>query len=344
MQLVLPASRYANPAQQAVFYDQLLEKVKSVPGVTSAGMTTRLHLDEPGSTILFFAEGMQDLGAQNPQARLRIVSPQYFETMGIPLVQGRMFNERDTATGPRVMIINESMARRYFPGQNPLGRRITYTLDRLTCEVVGVVRDAKTAVAEAQAREEMYVPYPQRTVPRMTLVVRGNSSDPLSLSQEVRRQVQAVDKEQPVAKIRTMDQVIAESLSQPRFTTTLLMIFAVVALVLATIGIYGVMSYSVTERTKEFGILMAVGAQQRDVLKMVLGQGLILAVIGVAIGLLAIIPLRRLLLTQIFGISATDPLTLVGVSLLLMFVALLACYIPALRATRVDPLDALRYE
>ena len=344
MQIVLPASRYANPAQMAVFYDQLLEKVKSVPGVTSAGTTTRLHLDEPGSTVLFFPEGQEDLGAQNPQARLRIVSPQYFDTLGIPLLQGRMFNERDTATGPRVMVINESMARRYFPGQNPLGKRITYTLDRLTCEVVGVVRDAKTSVADAQAREEMYVPYPQRTVPRMTLVVRGNSSDPLTLSQEVRRQVQAVDKEQPVAKIRSMDQVIAETLSQPRFTTTLLMIFAAVALVLATIGIYGVMSYSVTERTKEFGILMAVGAQQRDVLKMVLGQGLILAAIGVAIGLLAIIPLRRLLLTQVFGISATDPLTLVGVSLLLMFVALLACYIPAVRATRVDPLDALRYE
>lgn len=344
MQLVLPASRYATPAQQAIFYDQLLEKVKSLPGVASAGMTTRLHLDEPGSTVLFFPEGQVDQGAQNPQGRLRIVSPQYFDTMGIPLVQGRMFNERDTAAGPRVMLINESMARRYFQNQNPLGKRITYTLDRLTCEVVGVVRDAKTSVVQTQASEEMYVPYPQRTVPRMMLVVRGSSADPLSLSQEVRRQVQALDKEQPVAKIRTMDQVIADTLSQPRFMTTLLIIFAVVALILATVGIYGVMSYSVTERTKEFGILMAVGAQQRDVLKMVLKQGLILAVIGVVIGLLATIPLRRLLLSQMHGISATDPLTLVTVSLLLMTVALLACYIPALRATRVDPLDALRYE
>lgn len=344
MQLVLPASRYGTPAQQAIFYDQLLEKVKSLPGVTSAGMTTRLHLDEPGSTILFFPEGQVDQGAQNPQGRLRIVSPQYFDTMGIPLVQGRMFNERDTAAGPRVMIINESMARRYFQNQNPLGKRITYTLDRLTCEVVGVVRDAKTSVVQTQASEEMYVPYPQRTVPRMMLVVRGSSPDPLSLSGEVRRQVQAVDKEQPVAKIRSMDQVIADTLSQPRFMTTLLIIFAVVALILATVGIYGVMSYSVTERTKEFGILMAVGAQQRDVLKMVLKQGLILAVIGVVIGLIATIPLRKLLLSQMHGISATDPLTLVTVSLLLMTVALLACYIPALRATRVDPLDALRYE
>ena len=344
MQLVLPASRYANPAAQAVFYDQLLEKVKSLPGVTSAGMTTRLHLDEPGSTVLFFPEGQVDQGAQNPQGRLRVVSPQYFETMGIPLVQGRMFNERDTAAGPRVMIINESMARRYFQDQNPLGKRITYTLDRLTCEIVGVVRDAKTSVVQTQASAEMYVPYPQRTVPRMMLVVRGSSADPLSLSKEVRNQVQAVDKEQPVAKIRTMDQVIADTLSQPRFMTTLLIIFAVVALILATVGIYGVMSYSVTERTKEFGILMAVGAQQRDVLKMVLKQGLILAVIGVVIGLIATIPLRKLLLSQMHGISATDPLTLVTVSLLLMTVALLACYIPALRATRVDPLDALRYE
>jgi putative ABC transport system permease protein len=199
-------------------------------------------------------------------------------------------------------------------------------------------------MAEAQSPDEVYVPYTQRNSPNVTLVVRGTGADPLSLTQEVRRQVQAIDKELPVAKIRTMEQVIADTLSQPRFTATLLLIFAIVALVLASIGIYGVMSYSVTERTKEFGILMAVGAQQRDVLKMVLGRGLILAAIGVVIGLLAIIPLRKVLLSQVFGISATDPLTLVIVSLLLMTVALLACYIPALRATRVDPLDALRYE
>ena len=344
MQIVLPATRYANNAQQAAFYDQLLEKVKSLPGVTAAGTTTRLHLDEPGGTVRFFPEGQADLGLQNPQARIRVVSPQYFETLSIPLVQGRMFTERDTAAGPRVMLINENLARRFFPNQNPIGKKITYTTDRLQCEVVGVIRNTKTSIAEAQAPEELYVPYTQRNAPNMTLVVRGNSADPFSLSPEVRRQVQAVDKEQPVAKIRTMDQVIAGTLSQPRFTAMLLLIFAAVALVLASIGIYGVISYSVTERTKEFGIRIAVGARQRDVLKMVLGQGLVLAVIGVAVGLLAIIPLRRVLLSQVFGISATDPLTLVIVSLLLMIVALLACYIPARRATRVDPLDALRYE
>ena len=344
MQIVLPAARYANSTQQTAFYDQLLEKVKSVPGVTAAGTTTRLHLDESGTTVRFFPEGQADLGLQNPQARLRVVSPQYFETLGIPLVQGRMFTERDTAAGPRVMLINESMARRSFPNQNPIGKKITYTTDRLQCEVVGVTRNAKTSMIETQSPEEVYVPYSQRNAPSVTLVVRGDGADPLSLSQEVRSQVQAVDKDQAVAKIRTMDQVIAATLSQPRFTAMLLLIFAAVALVLASIGIYGVMSYSVTERTKEFGIMMAVGARQRDVLKMVLGQGLILAAIGVVVGLLAIIPLRRVLLSQVFGISATDPLTLVTVSLLLMTVALLACYIPALRATRVDPLDALRYE
>jgi putative ABC transport system permease protein len=242
------------------------------------------------------------------------------------------------------MLINESMARRSFPNQNPVGKKITYTTDRLVCEVVGVIRNAKSSLIETQSPEEIYVPYQQRSAPGMTLVVRGNTADPLSLSPEVRRQVEAVDKEQPVGKIRTMDQVIAATLSQPRFTSMLLLIFAAVALVLASIGIYGVMSYSVTERTKEFGILMAVGAQQRDVLKMVLRQGLILIAIGVGVGLLAIIPLRRVLLSQVFGISATDPLTIVTVSLMLMTVALLACYIPALRATRVDPLDALRHE
>ena len=344
MQISLPSTRYADSAQQAAFYDQLMEKVKSLPGVTAAGATTRLHLDEPGGTVRFFPEGQTDLGLQNPQARLRVVSPQYFETLSIPLVQGRMFTERDTAAGPRVMLINESMARRSFPNQNPIGKKITYTTERLECEVVGVIRNAKSAMIETQSPEELYVPYTQRNAPNVTLVVRGNSGDPLSLSQEVRRQVQAVDQDQPVAKIRAMDQVIAATLSQPRFTAMLLLIFAAVALVLASIGIYGVMSYSVTERTKEFGIMMAVGARQRDVLKMVLGQGMILAAIGVVVGLLAVIPLRRVLLSQVFGISATDPLTLVIVSLLLMAVALLACYIPALRATRVDPLDALRYE
>jgi putative ABC transport system permease protein len=344
MQVALPTSRYANPAQQAAFYDQVLERVKSLPGVSAAGATTRLHLDEPGGSVLFFREGQPDLGPQNPQARLRVVTPQYFQALGIPLVQGRMFNERDTAAGQRVMLINESMARRYFPNENPLGKRITYTLDHLTCEVVGVVRDAKTSVDEAQAREELYVPYTQRSAPNMTLVVRGATADPSSLSREVRREMQAVDGEQPVANVRTMEQVIDASVAQPRFTATLLMIFAAIALVLASIGIYGVMSYSVTERTKEFGILMAVGAQQRDVLKMVLGQGLKVAVVGVAVGLLAAILLTRVLVNQLYGMSATDPLTFAGVSLLLLTVALVACYVPALRATKVDPIIALRHE
>jgi putative ABC transport system permease protein len=344
MQVALPAARYATPAQQAAFYDTVLQRVKGLPGVSEAGATTRLHLDEPGGGVLFFPEGQPDLGPENPQGRLRVVSPTYFQALGIPLVRGRMLSEHDTASGQRVMLINESMARRYFPNQDPLGKRITYTLDRLTCEVVGVVRNAKTSVTEAQARDELYVPYSQRSVPNMTLVVRGASPDSGGLPGEVRREVQSIDSQLPVANVRTMEQVIAASVAQPRFTATLLLIFAAVALVLASIGIYGVMSYSVTERTKEFGILMAVGAQQRDVLKMVLGQGVKLAVIGVVVGLLATIPLTRVLISQLYGMSAADPLTFAGVSLLLMAVALLACYIPALRATKVDPIIALRHE
>lgn len=344
MQVALPSTRYATPPQQAVFYDRVLELVKSLPGVTAAGATTRLHLDEPGGGVLFFPEGQPDLGPENPQSRLRVVSPQYFQALSIPLVRGRAFDERDNAAGQRVMMINESMARKYFPGQDPLGKRITYTLDRITCEVVGVVRDVKSYVTEAQAREEIYVPYAQRSVPNMTLVVRGASADPTGLVRDVRREVQSVDAEQPLAKVRTMEQVISSSLAQPRFTATLLLVFAGVALVLASIGIYGVMSYSVTERTKEFGILMAVGAQPRDVLRMVLGQGLKLAAVGVVIGLLATVPLTRVLISQLYGMSAADPVTFAGVSLLLLAVALLACYVPALRATKVDPIIALRHE
>ncbi|MCA1615988.1 MAG: ABC transporter permease [Acidobacteria bacterium] len=344
MQVALSSTRYATPPQQAVFYDQVLQRVKSLPGVTAAGATTRLHLDEAGGGVLFFPEGQPDLGPENPQARLRVVSPQYFQALSIPLVRGRPFDERDNAAGQRVMLINESMARKYFPGQDPLGKRITYTLDRITCEVVGVVRDVKTSVTEAQAREEIYVPYAQRSVPNMTLVVRGASADPAGLARDVRREVQAVDAEQPVANLRTMEQVISASVVQPRFTATLLLVFAGVALVLASIGIYGVMSYSVTERTREFGILMAVGAQPRDVLRMVLGQGLKLAAVGVVIGLLATVPLTRVLISQLYGMSAADPVTFAGVSLLLLAVALLACYVPALRATKVDPIIALRHE
>jgi putative ABC transport system permease protein len=344
MQVALPPTRYATPAQQAVFYDRVLERVRSLPGVAAAGATSRLHLDEPGGGVLLFAEGQPDLGPENPQARLRVVSPQYFQTLGIPVVRGRAFEERDNAAGQRVMMINESMARKYFPGQDPLGKRITYTLDRLTCEVVGVVRDVKTRVTEERAREEMYVPYAQRAAPNVTFVVRGATADPTGLAREVRREVLAVDAEQPVANVRTMEQVISASVAQPRFTATLLLVFAGVALVLASIGIYGVMSYSVTERTKEFGILMAVGAQPRDVLRMVLGQGLKLAAVGVAVGLLATVPLTRVLVSQLYGMSAADPLTFAGVSLLLLAVALLACYVPAVRATRVDPIIALRHE
>ena len=343
-QLALPSARYTNAAQQAAFYERLLERVKGVPGVSAAGATNRLHLDEPGGSILFFAEGQPDLGPQNPMARLRVVSPDYFKALGIPVVQGRAFNERDAANGPRVMLLNESMARKYFPGQDPVGKRVTYTLDRLTCEVVGVVRDAKSSVADEQAREEMYVPYTQRSLPNMTLVVRSASGDPLALAAHVRREVQAEDREQPLANVRPLEQVIDASVAQPRFTATLLMIFAAIALILAAIGIYGVMAYSVTERTKEFGILMAVGAQRRDVVKMVLGQGLLLAVIGVGVGLLATIPLTRVILSQWYGVSATDPLTFALIPLLLLTVAVLACCIPALRATRVDPINALRHE
>jgi putative ABC transport system permease protein len=344
MQVALPTARYNGPAQQANFYDRVLERVRALPGVTAAAATTRLHLDEPGGTVLFFPEGQPDLGPENPQGRIRVVSPQYFQALGIPLVRGRVFDEHDNAAGQRVMLINESMARRYFPDQDPLGKRITYTLDHLTCEVIGVVRDVKSSVTEAQTRGEMYVPYAQRSVPNMTLVVRGASADPTGLVPQVRREVQAVDSEQPVANVRTMEQVIGASVAQPRFTATLFLVFAAVALVLASIGIYGVMAYSVTERTKEFGILMAVGAQQRDVLRMVLGQGLKLAVIGIGVGLLATVPLTRVLLSQLYGMSAADPLTFAGVALLLLAVALLACYIPALRATKVDPMVALRHE
>lgn len=344
MQISLPSSRYAEPVQQINFIDQVLQRVGSLPGVRSAGVTSTLHLAQAGGNSLFYTDGQSDLGPGNPSAKIRIISAQYLQTLGIRLVRGRMFTDRDNASGPRVMLINESMARRYFPNQDPLGRKITYSLRKVTCEIVGVISDAKTSILHNQAQEEIYVPYTQRPIAWMTLVVGSIAADPLSLSEAVRREVHAVDRDQPVAKIRTMEQIVAESEAQPRFTAILLGIFAVVAVVLAAIGIYGITAYSVTQRTHEFGILMAVGAQQRDVLKLVLVQGLILALIGMGVGLLATFPLTRVLQGLLYGVSPTDPLTFVLVSLLLTIVCLLACYIPAVRATRVDPLIALRHQ
>jgi putative ABC transport system permease protein len=267
--------------------------------------------------------------------------------MGINLRQGREFGDQDTADSPAVIVISETMARRFWPGENPIGKRITPgspTSADNWLTVIGVVNDVRQFELVAEPRPQMYLSYKQEGffAPRH-LVVRTNV-DPLSLATTVRKTVWEIDKDQPVSNTSTMEDVLSESIARQRFSMLLLAIFAAVALVLAAVGIYGVMSYSVAQRTHELGIRMALGAQRRDLLKLAIGAGLKLVLIGVVLGLSASFVLTRVMSSLLFGVSATDPLTYTSISILMISVALLASYIPARRAARVDPLIALRYQ
>ncbi len=277
------------------------------------------------------------------------VTPNYFHAMGIPLLRGRVFTEQDVRGKPGVIIINETLARRFWPDEDPIGERLAIGLSfddegaPESYEIVGIVGDVRHRRLDADVFPQMFLPYRQQTWDFMSFVLRTNG-DPLRLVGGVRGQVRAVDKDQPVYGIRTMEQYVSASVAQRRFSMLLLGIFAALAVALAAGGTYGVISYSVSQRTHEIGIRMALGAQRRDIFKLVVGQGMGPVLIGVGIGLAASLALTRFLSSLLFGVSATDPVTFAGVAVLLAAVALLACYIPARRATRVDPLVALRYE
>jgi putative ABC transport system permease protein len=279
---------------------------------------------------------------------VRVIEPGYFSTMGIPLLHGRTFNERELSQPSNVVIINKVFADDYFHGKNPLGQKIILYMSGtgkadLPDEVVGVVGDVNQSSLADAPEPLAYWPYPQGPSKMMTFVVR-TSTPPLSLIPAIREALHRMDKDQPIAKIRTMDQLVANSVARSRFMMFLLSAFAGLALVLACIGIYGVMAYSVAQRTREIGIRMALGAQKNDVLGMVIRQGVRLALLGVVIGIAGAIVLTRFLSSLLYGVKTTDPLTFVAVSLLLTAVALPACYIPARRAMRVDPTVALKYE
>ena len=259
------------------------------------------------------------------------------------MIKGRDFSDRDKSDAPKAAIINDELARIYFPNEDPIGKRITFDDGESWISIVGVIGDVKQLGLDSSAKPEVYFPYLQVAAPSMSLVVR-TASDPLSLAGAVKSQIQMIDKDLPIDDAKTMQQLLAESISGRRFNMLLLTVFAVVALVLAVVGIYGVMSYTVTQRTHEIGIRVAIGAQPRDVFRMVIGQGMMLAMIGVAFGLVGAFGLTRLMTTMLFGVEPTDPATFVSIAVLLTGVALVACYIPGRRATKVDPLVALRYE
>jgi putative ABC transport system permease protein len=347
MQLALPNFRYKEPRQIDAFYKQALDEIRALPGVETAGATSVLPLSGMNSSGSFQIEGrVVPPGEMSPHGARWSVTHDYFEAMGIPLVRGRYFSERDTSDAPGVAIIDEGMARKYWPDEDPVGKRIVFegTRDNPRWrEIVGVVGHVKHTSLDGESRVQYYIPHPQRPAPGMFLAVR-TAADPTSLAGAVRGVIQGLDKDLPVFRVRTMDQLVYDAMARQRFSMFLLGIFGALALALAAVGLYGVMAYSVTQRTHEIGIRMALGADRRDVMKMVVGQGMILSLAGLGIGLVAAYGLTRLMSALLFGVSATDPLVFVVISLALAAVAFLASFIPALRATRVDPVVALRYE
>ncbi|HYJ86769.1 MAG TPA: ABC transporter permease [Pyrinomonadaceae bacterium] len=348
MRIELPEARYKEPDKQDRFRSQTLEALKSLPGVQAA-MVSELPLSGDHLNHDFLIEGAPHIepGAE-PSLETRSVQGDYFRTMQIPLRSGRDFDSRDFAeNAPLVGIANDAMVRRYFPNEDPLGKRVRWARNPGVqwITIVGVAGDVKHYGLDLPEEPGLYSPYTQAPPWKrwMTLVAR-TQSDPATMAQAIKQQVWKVDAQLPVTKVHTMDEVAATSFAARRFNMSLLALFAVLALVLAAVGIYGVMSYAVTQRTQEIGIRMALGAQAADVLKLIIRNGLTLTLIGVVLGMAGALALTRLMSTLLFGVTPTDKLTFVAVSGVLIFVALLACYVPARRATKVDPLEALRYE
>jgi putative ABC transport system permease protein len=343
MQLSLPPALYP-PPQRDAFFRRLIERCKTFPSVLAVAAGKHLPLTGDNMNFAFDVDGRPFPPGKSPGADCRFVTPEYFRALAIPLVKGRTFDESDGADAPHVLVINEAAARRFFPNEDPIGKRVRLGINNFRGEIVGVVGDVKHRGLDAEVREEVYTAYSQATFwTEMTLVVRS-SADPMSLAGPLRNEIRNLDKQVSISKVRSLRTILVDSVAQPRFRTLLLALFGAAALMLASVGIYGVMSYAVTQRTREIGVRMAVGARASDVLKLVVTQGMKLAVIGVVIGLVAAIALTRLMNSLLFGIGATDPLTFIAVALLLTLVALFACWIPARRATKVDPILALRCE
>lgn len=351
MRISLPPSTYSNEPQIIAFYQQLLARTRTVPGVRSAGITMSLPPNLLQITNPFTVEGQPRDGSRPLQlAEEMTVSPDYFRALGAPLLRGRFFTDADKAGAPMVLIINESMARNYFPNQDPIGKRIQ-TGDPNPKNpwetIVGVVGDVKYDGLDAREAPTLYVPYTSEgwaSWSRSMFLVVATSMDPLHVAGSIRREVSALDKNLPVTHVRTMTEVLDASVTQPRFRTYLFGTFSFMALFLAAIGIYAVLAYSVSQRTREMGIRLALGAQPGAIVRLVVGHGMLLVAVGVLIGLAAAFAVTRLMAALLFGVSPTDPASFVSVASLLAVVALAACYLPARLAARVDPLVALHYE
>jgi putative ABC transport system permease protein len=341
----LPRYKYSNGTQQTLFYQGLFRRLESTPGVKAAGA------QGGGASIFFQPEGLPPASpGQEPTAEYDIITPGYLRAMGIGLIAGREFRESDARDTTPVALINETVAHRYWPHSSPLGRHLNIgsyvyrrqSADTPTVEIVGIVRDVR-GYQLWMPEPQIYIPYQQHPVPGVFLAVR-TAVPPMSMVASVQDAVWAIDRQQPTHDVRTMEDIVSETYGSIRFPMTLVWIFAALALLLSAVGIFGVMSYTVSRRTQEMAIRMALGAGHRDVLGLVLGEGFAIALIGVAVGFAAALGLSRVMAGYVYGIKPTDPLTFAGAGLLLMAVAVLATYVPARRATRVDPTVALRYE
>jgi putative ABC transport system permease protein len=343
--VALPTIRYDSDDKLREFYKRTLDRVSQVPGVESASAIMPLPLGDNAMQTSFTVGGRPEPApGDQPSSGARLVAPGYFYSMGVPLLRGRDFNARDDDKAPKVIIINETFARRFFPGENALGKRLDIGLNDLDCEIVGIVGDVRHRKLDAEAGPEYYVPLAQVPMNEIQLVVRSRGGDPAQLAGALREAVKEIDPDQPLYQVRTMNSLVAASVARQRFSMILLTIFAAFAMLLAAVGIFSVMSFLVAQRTHEIGIRMALGAQPRDILRLVVGHAMTLALVGVAIGLAAAFALMRVMTNLLYGVSPNDPVVFGGIAALLATVALAACLVPARRATRVDPMVALRYE
>lgn len=359
LQLTLSRTQYAEPLRIARFYTDALERIQALPGATGAAAVEYLPMSGIDSSTGFYIDGRPaPARADEQQTHYRSVSDDYFRVMGIPLAAGRPFSRRDIDGAPRVAIVNEAMARRYWPGEDPVGRRVALDFETMRFhpdrapdidipsgmrEIVGIVRDIRHGSLQSEPVPELYVSYPQRPARDMTIVVRS-VGDPLSLAGPARDAIRALDPNQPIAHVETLSELLAASIAQPRTNFLLLSVFAAVALTLAMVGVYGLLSFTVLQRTPELGIRLALGGQPRDIRQLILQEGARLVAAGVLLGLPAALALAHALRALLFGVLPTDLVTLAGAVTTLVAVALIASYLPARRATRVDPMTALRSE
>ncbi|MGA3015811.1 MAG: ABC transporter permease [Bryobacteraceae bacterium] len=343
MNITLPPARYGRGALMIAFYDRLLRQVRGVPGVRAATVSSALPLNLTRVSPAL-PEGQPAVPlAERPLFNIQTFEPGYVETMRVPLLAGREFSERDDAQAPKVVMVNQTLARQFWPLENPIGKHILVGRATAPSEVIGMLGDVRNASLAADVSPEIHLPFAQLPWASMNLVVR-TAGDPRGFTAAVRGRVLAVDQDQPVTAVATMEEVLEQGAAQPRFTAWLLSALAGIALVLAVVGIYGAIAYSVAERTQEMGVRLALGAGRADILRLVLRQGLVLALSGTLVGLAASLGLTRLLASQVYRVSVTDPTTFAGCTLVFAAVAALASYLPARRAMRVDPMAALRWE